>query len=136
MALQRQSPQEIESTNKIESATTWIREFFEQFRLAWRLLVDKRVPFLPKILPLLTVGYLIMPVDLIPDVILGLGQLDDLIVLIVGMRLFINICPPALVEEHIRALSGGKTLWSPGAGPVIDIESVTLDDEEKNILEA
>lgn len=134
MTLQRQSPQETESMNPIESATAWIGEFFEQFRLAWRLLMDKRVPNLLKILPLLVVGYLLLPFDFIPDMLLGFGQLDDLAILLIGIRLFINLSPQALVQEHIQALSGGENLWSPGDGPMIDIESQVLNDEEERIL--
>jgi uncharacterized membrane protein YkvA (DUF1232 family) len=54
--------------------------------------------------------YLISPVDLIPDVALGLGQLDDLAVLVIGIKLFIELCPPALVREHLQNLLG-ETDW-------------------------
>ena len=44
--------------------------------------------------------YLLSPVDFIPDLALGLGQLDDLAIFLVGLRLFIDICPPELVAEY------------------------------------
>lgn len=34
---------------------------------------------------LLTLGYLVWPVDIIPDVFLGVGQVDDLTILIAGV---------------------------------------------------
>jgi len=34
---------------------------------------------------MLTLGYLVWPVDIIPDVFLGVGQVDDLTILIAGV---------------------------------------------------
>jgi uncharacterized membrane protein YkvA (DUF1232 family) len=51
----------------------------ENLRLTWRLLRDPKVaPFAKLALPILALVYLISPIDLIPDMILGLGQIDDL----------------------------------------------------------
>src|ERR1041385_6064900 len=41
---------------------------------------DKRTPLVAKILIWVTVGYLLSPIDLIPDFIPVLGILDDLII--------------------------------------------------------
>ena len=48
--------------------------------------------------------YVLSPLDLIPDFILGVGEVDDLVVLIVLCRLFIYLCPPDVVREHVRRL--------------------------------
>jgi uncharacterized membrane protein YkvA (DUF1232 family) len=51
---------------------------FENIRLTWRLLRDPKVaPYAKVLLPILALVYLISPIDLIPDMILGLGQIDD-----------------------------------------------------------
>ncbi len=50
-------------------------------KLFWRLLKDGRVGLTPKLLLLLIVAYVVMPVDLLPDFLPGLGQLDDLILI-------------------------------------------------------
>ena len=100
----------------------WFEEFFGQFRLAWRLLLDGRVSVLPKIIPLLTTLYILSPIDLVPDLALGFGQLDDLAVFLIGLRLFIDMCPPELVAE----LKGGAPITpvmdTPLTGDVIDVE--------------
>jgi uncharacterized membrane protein YkvA (DUF1232 family) len=50
----------------------------ENLRLTWRLLRDPKVaPYAKVFLPILALIYLISPIDLIPDLILGLGQIDD-----------------------------------------------------------
>lgn len=123
----------------------WLKDFFGQFRLAWELLWDGRVPFVTKLVPILTALYLLSPVDLIPDVALGLGQLDDLAILLIGMRLFVDVCPPALVTEHQGdtqlemtatppdAAQPISSTWMPPVGQVIDLEAkeVSDDAEEK-----
>jgi len=73
----------------------WLKEFLSQFRVAWNLLWDSRVPLTTKLVPLLMVLYLLMPIDIIPDALLGLGQVDDLVLVLVGLRMFISLSPPA-----------------------------------------
>lgn len=78
-----------------------VREFTQQARLAWRLFTDQRVPMLVKAIPALAVVYLLWPVDLIPDLPIPIvGQLDDLAVMLLALRLFIELAPPDLVSEH------------------------------------
>lgn len=88
----------------------FLADLIRQVRLAWRLLFDSRVPLWIKAIVPVSLIYLISPVDLIPDVALGLGQLDDLAVLVIGIKLFIELCPPALVREHLQNLLG-ETDW-------------------------
>lgn len=80
------------------------RAFIDQLLLTWRLLRDPRVPLWSKIIPFLPLVYIISPLDFIPDVIIGLGQLDDLGLLIAGLRLFESSVPQYLVDEHREAL--------------------------------
>jgi uncharacterized membrane protein YkvA (DUF1232 family) len=82
-----------------------------QFRLAWRLLWDPRVSLWVKIAPFLTVLYIISPVDFIPDVILGLGQLDDLGALLLGLQLFVELTPDAIVWQHLQAMGYDVGQW-------------------------
>ena len=111
----------------------WFKDFFRQFQLAWRLILDPRVSLLAKLIPLLSVIYLISPWDFIPDFVLGLGQLDDLALFLIGLRLFIDVCPPILVQEHRNILESeyrGEA-WAPDDEDVIDIEVLRPDDEEE-----
>ena len=102
----------------------WLKEFVTQLQLAWKLLWDSRVPLTTKLVPLAVLAYLIMPFDVLPDAILGLGQVDDIVVLLVGLRMFVSLCPPAVVAEHdrLRAAGAGGEGWEVDEEEIIDIE--------------
>ncbi len=88
------------------SQVTLLRTIINRVRLVWRLMRDPRVPAYLKALPIATLAYLVLPVDLLPDLAPLLGQLDDLGVLIVGIESFIALCPSAVVSEHLRQIEG------------------------------
>ena len=70
----------------------------DHIKLVIRLMGDKRVsPFL-KLIPIGTVAYLFIP-DLI------IGPLDDAAIIGLGIYIFVELCPPEIVEEHRAALA-------------------------------
>ncbi len=79
-----------------------------QVQLWWRLLWDQRVPAWAKLIPLIAVLYILFPLDLVVDPILGLGQLDDLAILVVGMEVFVRMSPAWVVEEIWREIQQGR----------------------------
>ena len=74
-------------------------------RLVWRLLRDSDVPSWLKMIPPATLLYLLFPIDFIPDPMLGLGQLDDIGVILLGLKLFIELSPQEIVRRHLREMS-------------------------------
>ena len=84
----------------------WLN-LFNSFRVAWKLLWDGEVPLTTKIIPLLVGLYILSPIDIIPDVIPGLGQMDDLALLLIGVQAFIALSPKDVVER-IRAEINGS----------------------------
>lgn len=82
-----------------------LAEILNQARLILLLLRDGRVSIWPKLIIPATLAYIISPIDLIPDPALGLGQLDDVAVLLIGLKLFIELCPTHIVREHLEGLS-------------------------------
>ncbi len=74
-------------------------------RLVWRLLRDSDVPSWLKMIPPVTLLYLLFPIDFIPDPMLGLGQLDDIGVILLGLKLFIELSPQEIVRRHLREMS-------------------------------
>jgi uncharacterized membrane protein YkvA (DUF1232 family) len=76
-----------------------LAELLRQGRLAWRLFTDERVPFAAKLVPLLAVLYILAPIDLVPDFLPALGQIDDLALLLLAVRAFIQLAPQDIVRE-------------------------------------
>jgi len=85
----------------------FIRHLPQFVRLYWRLLWDRRVSIWPKALLVLAIIYVLSPIDLIPDFIPFVGELDDLVVLIAVCRLFVYLCPPKVVQEHVHRIDAG-----------------------------
>ena len=102
------APMPPEQTNAI---IRWLGDVIRQGRLAWRLFWDKRVPFLAKLIPPAALAYVLFPFDILPDMALGLGQLDDLAALLIGIKLFIEVAPPDVVREHLIALGARINEW-------------------------
>jgi uncharacterized membrane protein YkvA (DUF1232 family) len=103
-----------------------LTEILRNAQLAWHLLIDRRVGLLLKlIIPGLVLGYLILPVDFVPDFIPVLGQLDDLAILALGIKIFIELCPKDVVREY-RGEWAGTPPVGP-AGPADDGETVDAE---------
>lgn len=101
-------------------------------RLVWRLLTDRRIsPWLKGLIPALALAYLLLPWDLVADFLPVLGQLDDLAVLLLGMQLFIELCPKGIVQEHLH---GGPEPHVAGAGTeseVVDAAYRVIEEDEE-----
>jgi uncharacterized membrane protein YkvA (DUF1232 family) len=65
-----------------------------------RLLGDDRVPRRRKLWIGLLAAYLVSPVDLVPDFIPVVGQLDDAILVGLVLRSLVRNAGPALIHEH------------------------------------
>jgi uncharacterized membrane protein YkvA (DUF1232 family) len=65
-----------------------------------RLLADERVPRRRKAVLIALVAYLAMPIDLVPDFIPAVGQLDDAIIAALALRYALRAGGPALLREH------------------------------------
>jgi uncharacterized membrane protein YkvA (DUF1232 family) len=79
-------------------------------KLFYRLFHDRRVPIHLKVILILTLAYVISPIDLIPDLLIPFfGQIDDLIILIAGLRYFLRNCPPEAVQEHVLQIERGSS---------------------------
>jgi len=83
-----------------EKSLIGLSELVRNAKLVWQLMRDGQVPlWLKSIIPASLI-YLISPIDLIPDALLGLGQLDDIAVILLAVRLFLSLCPPEIVKRY------------------------------------
>ena len=81
-------------------------------RLVWGLARDPRVPTRQKLVLGGIAAYLAFPIDIIPDFIPVIGELDDLAVLIFGLDWFIRNAPADVVEEHMARIAKDDDIFT------------------------
>jgi uncharacterized membrane protein YkvA (DUF1232 family) len=82
--------------------------FLPQFvRLFYRLMKDQRVSMIAKLVPFLALLLLLTPPALELDFIPVIGELDWLLVGYLALRLFLWLCPPDVVREHVLRIARG-----------------------------
>ena len=86
---------------------------------------DPRVPLHAKLLAAVVVAYALSPIDLIPDFIPILGQLDDLILVPLGILIVIRMVPAEVLAE-CRQRAAALTDRPPSRGAVLVIVAVWL----------
>lgn len=69
-------------------------------KLLTRLMRDPRVPIRRKMLVGAVLVYVVSPIDLIPDFVVGFGKLDDIVVLSVAVNHLMAGADGHIVEEH------------------------------------
>jgi uncharacterized membrane protein YkvA (DUF1232 family) len=91
--------------------------------LAIRLVREPAVPAYLKAVPFGALAYVLSPLDFLPDFLPIVGQLDDLGILILGLKLFLRLCPSDAVAFHREAIVQRRPFapMSP-ADHVIDAE--------------
>lgn len=111
-------------------------------RLIWRLLRDRRVPLWTKAVIPAALVYVLAPIDLLPDAMLGLGQLDDLSILLLGFKFFTDLCPREIVQQHLTEMGSVKASYrvvdeeereEPGGEPsgYLEADYRVVEDEKK-----
>jgi uncharacterized membrane protein YkvA (DUF1232 family) len=104
-----------------------LRDFVLRLKLIGRLMSDRRVSFFLKFLPLASVAYLFWPVDFVPNVVLPfIGVLDDAAILWIGSTLFVELCPPQVVQEHMKELASNV---DEDSGDIVDAEATDVNDD-------
>jgi uncharacterized membrane protein YkvA (DUF1232 family) len=68
--------------------------------LVRRLVGDPRVPRRHKLLLGALVGYLALPIDLVPDFIPVAGHIDDVLVVVLALRVVLRASGSELLREH------------------------------------
>jgi len=98
----------------------FIQGLSNRIKLILRLMADRRVnPFL-KLMPIGALAYLVIP-DLV------IGPIDDALIIWLGTYLFVELCPPAIVQEHMQKLEHelqGKISDLPNDGDALKDEEI------------
>lgn len=69
-------------------------------KLLARVVKDRRVSVRAKAFAAAVIVYVLSPIDLIPDFVIGFGKLDDLILSAVAIQHLIDSAGPEIVAEH------------------------------------
>jgi uncharacterized membrane protein YkvA (DUF1232 family) len=77
-----------------------VRDIPAFVRLLGRLARDPRVSKVDKAIVLATIGYIVMPMDFIPDFLPFIGQVDDLYLLALALDRLLNNAGIDLLLEH------------------------------------
>jgi uncharacterized membrane protein YkvA (DUF1232 family) len=91
-------------------ATSWLARskavgsLLSDVHLALRLVREPAVPPYLKVVPFAALAYVLSPLDFLPDVLPIIGQLDDLGIVILGVKLFLRLCPADVVAFHREAI--------------------------------
>lgn len=69
--------------------------------LLWRSLSkDGRTPLATKIFPWAALLYLLVPIDIVPDFLPVLGQIDDVGIIVLLVTIAMKVIPKNLWNEH------------------------------------
>ena len=74
-------------------------KFKKEILMVWAMLRNPAAPGMAKIVALLSVVYIISPIDLVPDVIPMLGWIDDGVVSILLFKLAFKLLPKEMYES-------------------------------------
>ena len=83
--------------------------YLPQFvRLFYRLINDGRVPMLAKMVPAMGLLLMLTPPALELDMIPIVGELDWILIAYLSLKVFIWLCPPDVVREHVSQIGRGE----------------------------
>lgn len=77
-----------------------LRELPNFVRLMYGLLTDNRVAAVDKLLVAGAIAYVIMPMDLIPDFIPFIGEVDDMFVVVMALRRLMQNAGRTVMLDH------------------------------------
>lgn len=136
LRVRRYSVSNSSSGSDLQETAGFLGGLVRQARLGWRLMKDGRVPGWVKLIPFAALLYFLSPIDLIPDwAIPGLGEVDDIVVILLALKMFVDLSPDGVVREHLEGLVGkrGSThaAAEPPSGETIDASYRVLDKDQE-----
>jgi len=105
------------------------RDAWQQLRLVFYLLTDSEVPFYLKLVPFLSFIYLLWPLDFI-SVVPVVSGLDDITILLVGAKVFIELAPQHVVIKHLNYIRE-----QDGYAPIEEDIKSQMPGDDQDIIE-
>ena len=94
---------EVEGTPRTGAKRTvmgYIAELPAFLRLLWGLVTDARVEIVDKLLVAGAIAYIVAPIDLIPDFIPFLGEVDDIFLLVMAIKRLLKNAGRTVLLSH------------------------------------
>lgn len=99
----RRPPREVEGTPRTGAKRTvmgYVAELPRFLRMLWGLITDARVGIVDKLLVAGAIAYILAPIDLIPDFIPFLGEVDDVYLLVLAVRRLMENAGRSVLLAH------------------------------------
>jgi formylglycine-generating enzyme len=112
----RETSQEQPKQPAVQKLKSSIQRVFKEFRILRRALVHPQVPWHAKAVAVCVVLYVVSPIQIIPNFIPILGQMDDVLVVTLGIKYLRRYVPQSVLDEcesHSHNLRKPKIIVSP-----------------------
>ena len=84
----------------VDKLMGYISRLLKETYVFYLAMKDPKLPVYTRVILSLIVGYAFSPIDIIPDVIPILGQLDDLVILLIATSIAKKLVPKDILEKH------------------------------------
>ena len=115
---QRREVEGMPRTGAKRTVMGYIAELPRFLKLLWGLVSDPRVQLVDKLLVAGAIAYILAPIDLIPDFIPFLGEVDDIYLLVLSVR--------RLIQNAGRSVLASHWTGDPAALKDINLERVLM----------
>ena len=96
--------------------------FFSRLRLLFRLVRDPQTPWTAKLAASLCISYVVSPIQLIPNFIPVIGQMDDVVAIWLAMKAIQRCTPSAILAKHTATPNRATLITDP---PSLIVPSVS-----------
>ena len=96
----RKRREEAPRTGAKRTVMEYVNQLPQFLTLLWGLLTDRRVAVLDKVLVAGAIAYIVTPMDLLPDFIPFLGEVDDVYLLVLSLRRLLENAGRKVLLSH------------------------------------
>jgi uncharacterized membrane protein YkvA (DUF1232 family) len=121
----------MDQPTEFRAVREWLMAIPNLAKLLWRLARDPRVPRRNKALFAGVGAYLLIPFDIIPDWIPGIGQLDDAILFLLTLDGLLNRVPEEVLAEHWE---GDQEVLKTIRGTLATVTSLVPDRIKRRVF--
>ena len=116
-----ESPQEQPKQPPVQKLKSSIQRVFKEFRIMRRTMVHPQVPWHAKVVTGCAVLYVVSPIQIVPNFIPIIGQMDDVLVVTLGIRYLRRYVPQSVLDEcesHSHKFRKPKITVTPVTNPL------------------